>query len=87
MCHMLTQQTQIKINLPLSLKEYLESKAQKFGLPMASYVRHLILNDVKEMVFPEYKMSDRTEKKVQKAMKEKNRSIVVADIDQTFRNL
>ena len=35
---MITQQVQIKINLPLALKEYVESKASKFDMPIAGYI-------------------------------------------------
>lgn len=46
---MITQQTQIKLNLPLALKDFLESKASKFGMPLAGYIKHLILQDVAEL--------------------------------------
>jgi hypothetical protein len=43
---MLTQQVQVKINLPLALKDFLDSKAAKFDMPLADYVKHLVLQDV-----------------------------------------
>ncbi|MDO8570408.1 MAG: hypothetical protein Q7R97_02385 [Candidatus Daviesbacteria bacterium] len=49
---MITPQTQIKLNLPLYLKENLKKRAAKFGITMAEYIRHLILKDVEDMDSP-----------------------------------
>ena len=84
---MITQQTQIKLNLPLSLKEYLESKASKFGIPLSSYIRHLILKDIEDMDYPTYVASDKTIRAYKKALREKDKAIEVKDIDKFFENL
>lgn len=84
---MITQQTQIKLNLPLSLKEYLESKAGKFGMPLAAYIRHLILKDIEDMGYPTYVASDKTIRAYKKALKEKDKAVEVKDIDKFFENL
>lgn len=84
---MITQQAQIKLNLPLALKDYLESKARKFDMPLAGYIKHLILNDVSDLDFPTFQMSDRSEKKLKKALKERNKAIKVTDVSEFFKNL
>ncbi|MDO8498436.1 MAG: hypothetical protein Q7S44_01495 [bacterium] len=86
---MITEQTQIKVNLPLALKEFLESKASKFGMPLAGYIRHLILKDVEEMTYPEFELSERSEKAFKKALREEKagKLIRVEDIDKFFRDL
>lgn len=84
---MITQQAQIKLNLPLALKEYLESKASKYGMPVAGYVKHLILQDVEDMDYPTFEASDKTIKAYKKALKEKDNAIEVSDIDKIFKNL
>lgn len=84
---MITQQSQIKVNLPVQLKEYLESKANRFGMPLAGYIKHLILEDVADMDYPEYEASARTIKRAKKALKEKNKSIAIKDINKFFKNL
>ena len=84
---MITQQTQIKLNLPLSLKDYLESKASKFGTPLAVYIRHLILKDIEDMDYPTYEASDQTIKAYRKALKEENKAVEVKDVDEFFDNL
>lgn len=53
------QATQIKITLPEELYFHLKSKADKFGLNLASYVRHLVINDVKDSDIPVFKMSQK----------------------------
>lgn len=87
---MVTQQAQIKITLPLALKDFLESKAQKFGLPIASYVRHLIVRDVEEMEYPVFEASDATIKAYKKAMKEKDKVVTIRntkELHEFFKNL
>lgn len=84
---MITQQAQIKLNLPLALKDFLESKASKFGMPLAVYVKHLILKEVEDMEYPVFEASERTIKKAKEALKNKDKSIVVKDVHKFFKNL
>lgn len=84
---MITQQAQIKLNLPLVLKDYLESKARKFDMPLAGYIKHLILNDVSDLDYPTFQISDRSERKLKKALKERNTAIKVANVSEFFKNL
>lgn len=86
---MVTPQAQIKVNLSVSLKEYIESKAQKFGMPMASYIKHLILKDVEEMEYPIFKASTKTEKAYKQALEEQreDKLIPVKDVDKFFEEL
>lgn len=84
---MITQQAQIKLNLPLALKDYLESKAGKFGMPLAGYLKHLILKDVADMDYPTFEASDRTIKAYKKALKDKDKAIEVTDVKEFFKNL
>lgn len=82
-----TQQAQIKVNLPLPLKDYLESKAGKFGMPLAGYIKHLILKDVENMEFPTFEASDKTIQTYKKAVQEKGNAIEAKSIDDLFKNL
>lgn len=70
---MITQQAQIKVNLPIQLKVYLESKAGKFGMPMAGYIKYLILKDISEQEYPVYSVSKKTEEAYKQAQKEESR--------------
>lgn len=84
-----TSQAQIKVNIPLTMKEYLESKASKFGMPVAGYLKHLILKDIEDMDYPTYQASEDTEKAYKKAMEEYDTGKIhkVSDIDTFFEKL
>lgn len=85
---MITQQTQIKLNLPVALKEHLESRARKFGMSLAAYVRHLILKEVEEMEYPTFEASKATIKAYKQALKDRGKAIrVEGDVHEFFRNL
>ncbi len=72
---MITQQAQIKLNLPAALKDFAESRAQRFGMPLAGYIRHLILKDVEVEDFPVFQASDEVEKATKKALKELGKAV------------
>lgn len=78
-----TTQAQIKVNLPLNMKDYIESKANKFGMPVAGYIKHLILKDIEDMDYPTYQASEETEKAYKKATEEyiSGKTIKVKNID------
>lgn len=84
---MITQHVQVKLNLPLALKEYLESKAMKFDLPIAVYIKHLILKDVSDMDYPTFRISESSEVKAKNALKGKNKAQKISDIASYFKNL
>lgn len=67
---MVTPQTQIKLNLPLPLKEFLESKARRFGITMSDYLKHLILENVEGEQYPVFEASEATEKAYKQALKD-----------------
>lgn len=86
---MITNVSQIKVTLPDPLYEYLNSRAGKFGMTMSSYVKNLILNDVKDMEFPVFEMGEKTEASGLKAIKEheEGKTILVKDVDEFFASL
>jgi len=86
---MITQQAQIKLNLPLALKDFLESKADKFGMPLAGYIKHLMLKDVEDMDYPVFELSERSEKAYKRALKAQKagKLVNVNNIDEFFKNL
>ncbi|KKQ26099.1 MAG: hypothetical protein US62_C0019G0026 [Candidatus Woesebacteria bacterium GW2011_GWA1_37_8] len=64
------QTTQIKVTLSNELYLHLKSKAEKLGLNLASYIRHLVINDVKDIEIPVFKMSEKREKIALKALED-----------------
>ena len=57
---MITPQTQIKLNLSVTLRDFLESKARRFGIPMSDYLKHLILRDIEGEEYPVFEPSEAT---------------------------
>ncbi len=82
---MMTPQAQIKLNLPLQLKEYVETKANKLGVPLAAYIKHLIINDVKDVAYPTFHLSKRSEKRLEEALKEQGSAVEVEDVFEYFK--
>ncbi len=82
-----TNGTQVKVTLPGPLYDYASSKAGKFGITISSYIKNLILNDVKDMDHPVYNASTQTEKSYQKALQERDQATEVKDIDAFFETL
>lgn len=42
----LSQSVQVKVTLPLQLYKQVKRKAERFGLTVSGYIKHLLLKDV-----------------------------------------
>lgn len=87
---MITPQTQIKLNLPVTLKDFLESKARRFGIPMSDYLKHLILRDIEGEEYPVFEASESTIKASEEALKNIDKAILLKDkndLKRFFKNL
>ena len=86
---MRTQNTQIRVTLPVQLQGYLQTKANKFGLSLSAYIRNLIIDDVKDVEYPVYEMSDEALDDLEEAKREeKTGDLTVADdVDQLLNDL
>jgi len=84
-----TSQVQIRVSVSAQLGELLKAKAERLGLPITQFVKHLIVKEVEEEQYPTYEMSEATEKAVEKAMEDyKNgKSIRVDDMSEYLKNL
>ena len=84
-----TNSSQVKISLPIELHGYLKSKADKFGLTMSSYIKNLIIDDVKNVEIPTFKMSKSREIIAVKALKDfdENKIRDIDDIDDYLNSL
>ena len=40
--------TQVKLTIPVTLKEIIEVKAARFGLSISAYIKHVLINDANE---------------------------------------
>lgn len=79
--------SQIKINLPIELKEFLASKSGRYGLTLSTYVKHLILKDVADLAYPTFKASKQVEESFTEAMRTKNKAVPIKNLDKFFDNL
>ena len=84
-----TQSTQIKVTLPQELYLQVKANADKIGLSLASYIRHLTINDAWEKNLPTLPMSAKTEARGQKALKDykAGKTIKVDNIGKFFNGL
>lgn len=84
-----TPSVQIKITLPERLQELVQSKADQYGLSISTYIKHLVLDDVKDMDMPVFKMSEKNEEVLDQALEDysqgKTHQIKPDEID-TFLN-
>lgn len=58
----LIKTNQVKVTLPTELHLIIKSQADRFGLTLSSYIRNLILDDVKKQEVPIYAMNEKQEK-------------------------
>lgn len=84
---MTTSQVQLKIILSEQLQDLLVSKAARLGVPVTQFVKHLIIKEVEDEDYPTFEASERTIQRAKKAMKEKDKSVIVKDIHAFFKNL
>lgn len=81
--------TQVKITLPEQLYFFLKSKADKFDLPVSSYIKNLVINDVKDLDFPTFKMSAKNEEIGLKALVDFKKGNIrhIKDVDKYLDSL
>jgi predicted DNA-binding protein len=84
-----TKTSQVKITLSQELYAYLKSKADKFGLTLAAYVKNLVINDVKDTDIPTFKMSEERERIALRALSDYKRGKTreIRDIGKYFEDL
>jgi antitoxin component of RelBE/YafQ-DinJ toxin-antitoxin module len=84
---MSTGQIQIRISISEQLAELLKSKANRLGVPVTQFVKHLLIKEAEEEQYPTYVMSDRSEKKLEKALQESDKTKGVGNVHDFFTNL
>ncbi len=68
-------QIQLKISLSQQLNDLLKSKAARLGVPVTQFVKHLIVEEVKEEEYPTFQMSERSEKRLKDAMEHRDETV------------
>lgn len=77
---------QLKINLTDELRELLQSKASKFGVPLTHYVKHVLMKDVENEEYPVFRASATTEEAARQAMNELDEAIDAKDFFKQLHN-
>lgn len=77
---------QLKVTLSKQLHALLQKRAQTIGLTMSSYVKNLIVDDIKELALEEHVVSQQVENSYQEALKNKKQSIKVINLKETLDN-
>lgn len=62
--------SQLRITIPSQLQDLLYTKSDRYGFSMSTYVKNLILNDVKDDSIPTFKMNSKLEKIADQALKD-----------------
>lgn len=78
---------QIKLTLSPELKNLLKKQSERFGLTMASYVKGLIVQDIKESFPIEKNASQSVEDNYQKAQKRRSQSQKIANVEKFLEQL
>ena len=79
------KQSQIKINLPIGLKQMVEKRAKRFGSTLAGYAKYLMMKDIEES--EDLKPSEETLKAMKLAKSGKAKWIKVENTDDFFDKL
>ncbi len=56
-------------------------------MPIAGYVKHLILKDVSDLDFPIFRISEASEKKARKALAGRKNAVKVKSVTEYFKKL
>lgn len=81
--------TQIRVTLPVQLQGYLQAKADKYGLSLSAYIRNLVIDDVQDVEYPVFEMSDQSlnELKAAKEAEQAGKLVKTNDINQFLNEL
>ena len=80
-------QKQVKINLTDQLYDFLLGQSSQLGITVTQVIKHMIIEKAQRDNYPTYRASKRTEDAYKQAMAEKDKSILVEDLDEYFARL
>lgn len=80
-------QIQVKVSLTSQLYDFLQGQSSQLGIPVTQVVKHMIIEKAQRDAVPTYRASERTEAAYKQAMLEKDKAILVEDLDAYFTNL
>lgn len=85
---MMTKQVQVKFNLPIELKKEVDKEARKYGMTLAAFFRHILVDRIeKNEKYKTYHASERVEKAVKEALENKDKWVEVNNVKEFFDKL
>jgi hypothetical protein len=86
---MQAQTTQIRVTLPVQLQGFLQAKASKYGLSLSAYIRNLIIDNVQDVEYPVFEMSDQSIDALKEAREadKSGKLVQAASVDQLLNDL
>jgi hypothetical protein len=78
---------QLKVTLSKQLHSLLQKKAQIIGLTMSSYVKNLIVEDIKDQALEEQQASKQVEEAYADALKYKKQAVKIKNLQETLDSL
>ncbi|MDA1079428.1 MAG: hypothetical protein O2840_01920 [bacterium] len=84
-----TPSVQVKITLPAQLQHFVQEKADIYGLTVATYIKHLVLDDIKDSSMKTFPMSRKTEQVALQAIKDhkQGKTHEIRDVDEFLSSL
>ena len=84
---LISPSVQVKITLPAQLQQFVQRKADIYGLTVSTYIKHLVIDDVKDADMPIFPMSEKTERVALQALKDhqQGKTHEIADVDEFLR--
>ncbi len=85
----ISQSVQVKVTLPAQLQQFVQQKADIYGLTVATYIKHLVLVDVKDSNMQTFPMSEKTEQVALRALDDHKlgKTHEIADVDEFLNSL
>ncbi len=80
-------QVQLKVSLSEQLNRLLQGRAESLGVPVAQFVKYLIIREIEVDIYPTFRASNWLEERTKKAIREAGKAKEVKDVHRFFKNL
>lgn len=80
-------QVQLKVSLSEQSNTLLKARADQLGLPVTQFVKHIIIKEIEESMYPVFTASKKIQEQAKKSLNEMEKSEEVVDIADYFNKL
>lgn len=80
---------QVKVTLPAQLQQFVQRKADIYGLTLSTYIKHLVIDDVRDASIQVFPMGEKTERVALQALKDhkQGKTHEIEDVDEFLNSL